>query len=68
MMLSLKENQSKSSFLKIVSVCLLRETSIPSHLKEIDAVRYGHKQFYCIHEYFLERFAISLYIKELAYL
>lgn len=26
-------------------------------LKEIDAVRYGHEQFYCIHEYFLKRFA-----------
>ena len=33
----------KVIILKIVPVCLLRETSISSHLKEIDAVRYGHE-------------------------
>ena len=47
----------KVIILKIVTVCLFRETSISSHLKEIDAVRYSHEQFHCIHEYFLKRFA-----------
>lgn len=47
---------AKVIILKIVPVCLFRETSISSHLQEIDAVRYDHEQFYCIHEYFLERF------------
>ena len=39
--------------LKIVTKCLFQETSISSHLQEIDAVKCGHEQFYCIHEYFL---------------
>lgn len=45
---------AKVIILKIVSVCLFRETSISSYLKEINAVRYGHERFYCIYEYFLK--------------
>ena len=40
----LNANQSKVSFLKKVPVCLLRETSIPAQLKEIDTIRYGHER------------------------
>ena len=48
MVASLKDKQSKLSFSKMFRyVC---------SLKEIDAVRYGHEQFYSIHEYFLKRF------------